>query len=412
MKILYIHGLGSGKYSETPKRLQAALPEAEVIVPEIPINPHEAQRFLGKNFLNDTSIDLVVGSSLGGFYSLLLKHHKKLLANPALFADEDIANGIGLGEQEFLSPRENGATTYMIDDYFIHDLSMIRRKIFRGYPQRLGKPTQEQVNNTWAIFADNDELLHHYDDFCGLFRSDHTCKMKGEHRVSEENMQKDIVPLIRKILNEEGTLKLDKRKWPRSIKGFIARNADLMRKYEIASPEALVSALGDCYNCEKRYVLLNELPAEDRNYLRDYYYRNCNAGRDKEPACLKVVVTYFYKSTWTPKGRDYLVEYKAEFDRIAGTIRCDGKTQRGAEVSIHSVLDEKKVYDLFSCAEASRRKDDKTGYYMDADRTIIHCEYADGFSCDFDPYQIRVFEEYTNELMRSLSHIMENMPFQ
>ena len=79
MKILYIHGLGSGKFSETPKRLREALPEAEVLSPEIPIDPAEAARFLKDNFLNDTSIDLVVGSSLGGFYSLLLPHHKKLL---------------------------------------------------------------------------------------------------------------------------------------------------------------------------------------------------------------------------------------------------------------------------------------------------------------------------------------------
>ena len=202
MKILYIHGLGSGKYSETPKRLQAALPEAEVIVPEIPINPHEAQRFLEKNFLNDTSIDLVVGSSLGGFYSLLLKHHKKLLANPAIFADEDIAQGIGLGEQEFLCERENGAKTYVIDEGFIKGLRAIRRKIYEADPPRPGLPEQEQVKNTWAIFADHDELLAHHDDFCLLFDPAHALRMKGEHRLSEENVRQDILPLLGKILGE------------------------------------------------------------------------------------------------------------------------------------------------------------------------------------------------------------------
>ena len=200
MKILYIHGLGSGKHSETPKRLQEALPEAEVIYPEIPIDPAEAQRFIETNYLNDTGIDLVVGSSLGGFYSLLLKHHRKLLANPALFADEDIRERIGLGEQAFQSARENGAKTYVIDETFIHGLAAIRDKIYHSDPLRPGKPEQEQIDNTWAIFAHGDELLSHHDDFCRLFRPDHTFWMEGEHRVSEENMRQDIVPLIRKIM--------------------------------------------------------------------------------------------------------------------------------------------------------------------------------------------------------------------
>nr|MBQ6241852.1 macro domain-containing protein [Lachnospiraceae bacterium] len=203
MKILYIHGLGSGKNSETPKRLRNALPEAEVLSPEIPIDPAEAMRFLEQNFLNDTSIDLVVGSSLGGFYSLLLKHHKKLLANPALLADEDIKRGIGLGVQEFLSERENGAKTYVIDQAFIRGLAAIRAKIFDSDPLRPGAPAPEQVKNTWAIFARSDELLAHYDDFCRLFRPDHAFRMEGEHRVSAANMQEDIVPLIRKIMEDK-----------------------------------------------------------------------------------------------------------------------------------------------------------------------------------------------------------------
>ena len=207
MKILYIHGLGSGKQSATPERLRNALPEAEVLSPEIPIDPIEAMRFLEDNFLNDTGIDLVMGSSLGGFYSLLLKHHRKLLANPALFADEDIEKGIGLGVQEFLSPRENGAKTYVIDEAFIQGLADIRSKIFNMDPLHPGMPDREQVENTWAIFALSDELLAHHDDFCHLFRPDHAFRMEGEHRVSEDNMQEDIVPLIRMILKGKYTKK-------------------------------------------------------------------------------------------------------------------------------------------------------------------------------------------------------------
>ena len=66
MKILYIHGLGSGKYSSTPQRLREVLPQTEVLSPEIPLDPREAMAFLKERFLQDTSINLVMGSSLGG----------------------------------------------------------------------------------------------------------------------------------------------------------------------------------------------------------------------------------------------------------------------------------------------------------------------------------------------------------
>ena len=81
-------------------------------------------------------------------------------------------------------------------------LRAIRRRIYEADPLRPGLPEQEQVKNTWAIFADHDELLSHHDDFCRIFDPAHALRMEGEHRLSEENLRQDVLPLIEKILGE------------------------------------------------------------------------------------------------------------------------------------------------------------------------------------------------------------------
>lgn len=418
MKILYIHGLGSGKYSETPKRLREAMPEAEVLSPEIPIDPIEAMRFLEDNFLNDTSIDLVVGSSLGGFYSLLLPHHKKLLANPALFADEDIEKGIGFGEQEFLSPRENGAKTYVIDEAFIRGLAKIRGKIFNADPSRHGMPDQEQIENTWGIFARNDELLAHYDDFCHLFRPDHAFRMKGEHRVSEDNMRKDIVPLIRRIFGKEKGNGMDKRRKPKSVDDVFFRNPDVMSRLSIDSPEALVDALGDRYIPAKREDLLEQLPDKDKRFLTDYYYKNCNAGMDRQPACLEVKIAYEHDSMYRYiSDKDYLTGYTAVFDRIENSARYEGKTAQGTSINIAVSLNKEMADNLFFQAEDARQRYeyeksqsiDSKSYYLDARPVPVRCFFADDFSFELDARQPGFFEELHSDILKKLTIMAEVM---
>ena len=418
MKILYIHGLGSGKYSETPKRLREALPEAEVLSPEIPIDPIEAMRFLEENYLNDKSIDLVVGSSLGGFYSLLLPHHKKLLANPALFADEDIEKGIGLGEQEFLSPRENGAKTYVIDEAFIRGLAKIRDKIFNSDLSRPGMPDQEQIENTWAIFAKSDELLAHHDDFCHLFRPDHAFRMKGEHRVSEDNMRKDIVPLIRRIFGKEKGNGMDKRRKPKSVDDVFFRNPDVMSRLSIDSPEALVNALGDRYISAKREDLLEQLPDKDKRFLTDYYYKNCNAGMDRQPACLEVKIAYEHDSMYRYiSDKDYIAGYTAVFDRIENSARYEGKTAQGTSIDIAVSLNKDMSHKLFSFAEGARQQyeddfrqgKDTKSYYLDARPVPVRCFFADDFSFELDARQPGFFEELHGDILKKLTIMAEVM---
>lgn len=196
-KILYLHGIGSGPMSHTPCILREALPDDTIISPEIPIKPKEAYEFLMDSFSMPHDIDLVVGTSLGGFYAMCLGWTDKLLINPAMFADDDIRNAIGIGEQPFFNKRSDGAKSYVIDEAFLSELKTIREKIYSSRGERL---KVNEPDRTWAMFGKNDPLFSHYDDFCRIFLPDHASWFDGEHRLSEENIYREIVPVIRRIL--------------------------------------------------------------------------------------------------------------------------------------------------------------------------------------------------------------------
>ena len=66
MKILYLHGIGSGADSRTPRELRNLFPNIEIIAPELPSRPKEAVAFIMENYAFDDDIELVIGTSLGG----------------------------------------------------------------------------------------------------------------------------------------------------------------------------------------------------------------------------------------------------------------------------------------------------------------------------------------------------------
>lgn len=60
---------------------------------------------------------------------MLIKGIPKFLINPAMNAPTDIENAIGLGEHDFLRPRQDGAVSYTIDRGFIDELEIL----LKGY---------------------------------------------------------------------------------------------------------------------------------------------------------------------------------------------------------------------------------------------------------------------------------------
>lgn len=95
MRILYIHG-----FKSTGNALKAQILKKKfenVFSPTIPIAPTEAILFLEAEMV-ENKFDLVIGSSLGGFFALAL--HKKfgsktILINPSLTPWESLKNQVG-----------------------------------------------------------------------------------------------------------------------------------------------------------------------------------------------------------------------------------------------------------------------------------------------------------------------------
>ena len=199
MKILYLHGIGSGAESRTPTELRKIFTEVEILAPELPVRPKAIVELLKDKYWNDDEIDLVIGTSLGGFFALTFPAAKRILINPALFADEDIEKGIGYSSQPFLCERSDGAKEYIIDDGYISELKNIRDSIYKDW---IDADKEHYISNTYAIFGERDELLDHVDDFKALFDADKATMISGEHRLSVEEIHTVLAPLIEQIMDK------------------------------------------------------------------------------------------------------------------------------------------------------------------------------------------------------------------
>ncbi len=102
--ILYIHGFASCGNSNKTKLLKQHF--AEVLAPDVPLDPDEAISFLQK-LIVDNEIDLIIGSSLGGFYAAYLAKKfqiKTVLLNPS--SQPFITLAFYVGENEYFCTGE------------------------------------------------------------------------------------------------------------------------------------------------------------------------------------------------------------------------------------------------------------------------------------------------------------------
>lgn len=67
-KILYLHGFGSCGEGNKSKVLRAYFGEEQILSPDLPYAPQDAVAFIDR-LIESEQIDLLVGSSLGGFYA-------------------------------------------------------------------------------------------------------------------------------------------------------------------------------------------------------------------------------------------------------------------------------------------------------------------------------------------------------
>jgi len=96
-KILFLHGFCSCGKGEKSITLKSYFGEETVLSPNLPYAPNEVLPFLEKIVIKE-QVDLIVGSSLGGFYATLLAEKyglKAVLINPSVEPDKTLQMYIG-----------------------------------------------------------------------------------------------------------------------------------------------------------------------------------------------------------------------------------------------------------------------------------------------------------------------------
>lgn len=208
---------------------------------------------------------------------------------------------------------------------------------------------------------------------------------------------------------------MSRRRKTSSVEDVFNHNTELMKRLSIESPEELVTALGDLYDKAKRDKIFGGLiDYRDKAFLIEYYYRNCNAGIDRFPACLKVFVNYLHTG-W--ENNDGICSCAAVIDRIENKIKYEYTTVYNTEVIIEQNLSdiedeiggnlEKRIFcnaetarwSAADCGSEKKRKMD--------DELTVRCEFADGLVCESDSGQ--PYETLFSESRDLLNYIRKNM---
>ena len=174
--ILYIHGLKRGESSmesRTATILREALNSEEysVYAPTFPADGVRALE-LAQEIIIEKNIDVVVGSSLGGFTALGLRGIPKIVINPCLRPDIELPKRGNAGITDSYSK--------LIGSLW-DDISLEDRK------------------ETFGIFSDNDELFTYKDELVKHYFQ--IIDIKDGHRISEENVREVVAAFVEVIFD-------------------------------------------------------------------------------------------------------------------------------------------------------------------------------------------------------------------
>lgn len=144
-KLLYIHGFRSSAQSSTILNVKANYRDVEVHAFDVTHHPVESIKKI-EDYIAENSIDILAGTSLGGFYTLCAKVDiPKIAVNPAINPENSLSVLPEIGQEvEYYNPREDGVETFKCT---LADLDE-----FRGIEKYITPVTH-------IIGSDKDELL-------------------------------------------------------------------------------------------------------------------------------------------------------------------------------------------------------------------------------------------------------------
>lgn len=195
MKLIYFHGFASSGASGTVQLLRKMLPSAEIIAPDIPVDPEEALPML-KDLVETEQPDVVVGTSMGGMYVQQMHGHLRICVNPA-FNMSSLSKVLHTGEHKWLNGRKDSAKTFKITADIIKHFNQMERKQFDGI-------TPEDKDLCYGLFGINDKTVNPVNSYTTFTKHyNHAERIEAEHQLNEKVLRKYILPLIKDLLGEK-----------------------------------------------------------------------------------------------------------------------------------------------------------------------------------------------------------------
>lgn len=194
-KVLYIYGYGSFPESSTCTWLKNNLPNADVYSFKYEQSDPENSIPYLCSIVEELNIDIVIGSSLGGWYAM---HIASICSLPSIL----------------INPVTDATLESVVDHVSNHDSHVVETLVKYSKEHPLFETKEHWTGYRWdnaengyysiLIWSDNDEVINSNDISSELKENFLTkCIVRnGKHQLTNEEKEKYIITYYNKLVNE------------------------------------------------------------------------------------------------------------------------------------------------------------------------------------------------------------------
>lgn len=195
-KVLYIYGYGSSPESSTYKWLKDNLPNTKVYCYKYEQSDPENSIPYLCSLVKELDIDIVIGSSLGGWYAM---HVASICSLPNIL----------------INPVTDSTLEQVVDYVSNHDSHIVENLVKYSKEHPLFETNEHWTGYRWdnaengyysvLIWSGNDEVIINSNDISTELKENFLTKCivrNGKHQLTNEENEKYIIPYYNKLVNE------------------------------------------------------------------------------------------------------------------------------------------------------------------------------------------------------------------
>ncbi len=194
VKLMYFHGFASSGASGTVELLRKMFPSAEVVAPDIPVDPEEALPML-LDLAESERPDLLIGTSMGGMYAQQMRGHLRVCVNPA-FRMSAMSKVLHTGVHRWLNGRKDNEKEFKVTKETLTHFNQMERKQFDGI-------TPEDRELCYGLFGIGDTTVNSANAYAVFTKHyPHAERFDGGHQLNEKVLRKTLFPLMKRLLGD------------------------------------------------------------------------------------------------------------------------------------------------------------------------------------------------------------------